>query len=91
MVHQAAPVTPQSFKSLEGSRRRVTSASEVVREALRLLDESDRLRSMRVHELRQHIAQGLTSAKAGKLKDGEAVVSRLRDRIKKGRRDQPKR
>ncbi len=68
-----------------------TSASEVVREALRLLDESDRLRSMRVHELRQHIAQGLTSAKAGKLKDGEGVVSRLRDRIKRGGQDKPKR
>lgn len=68
-----------------------TSASEVVREALRLLAESDRLRSMRVHELRQHIAKGLSSAKAGKLQDGEAVVSKLRDRIKKGRPGKPRR
>ena len=37
-----------------------TSASEVVREALRLLDEYDRIRTMRLVELRRDIAAGLS-------------------------------
>ncbi|HEX5011778.1 MAG TPA: type II toxin-antitoxin system ParD family antitoxin [Planctomycetota bacterium] len=55
-----------------------TSASEVVREALRLLAESDRQRAMRVHQLREEIAKGLAEAKAGKLVDGPTAVARLR-------------
>ena len=35
------------------------SASEVVREALRLLEERDRLRELRLEELRREIAAGL--------------------------------
>ena len=40
---------------------RYGSASEVIREALRLLEEHDRLRSMRVTELRAEIQKGLDS------------------------------
>jgi antitoxin ParD1/3/4 len=38
-----------------------TSASEVVREALRLMHEQDRLREVKVEELRQDIRRGLES------------------------------
>ena len=38
-----------------------TSASEVVREALRLLDEQDRLRAVKLEQLRKDIRQGLAS------------------------------
>ena len=38
-----------------------TSASEVVREALRLMDEQDRLRAARIEQLREDIRQGLDS------------------------------
>ena len=38
-----------------------TSASEVVREALRLMDEQDRLRAAKLQQLRDDIRQGLTS------------------------------
>jgi len=55
-----------------------TSASEVVREALRLLAESDRQHAMRVNELREHIAKGLAEAKAGQLLDGPTVFAQLR-------------
>lgn len=37
------------------------SASEVVREALRLMEEQDRLRAVRLDQLRQDIRDGLTS------------------------------
>lgn len=38
-----------------------TSASEVVREALRLMDEQDQLRRARMDELRHEVRKGLES------------------------------
>ena len=38
-----------------------TSASEVVRQALRLMDEQDRLRAAKLEQLREHIRHGLDS------------------------------
>ena len=38
-----------------------TSASEVVREALRLMDEQDRVRAARLEQLRKDISEGLDS------------------------------
>jgi antitoxin ParD1/3/4 len=38
-----------------------TSASEVVREALRLMEERDRLREARLDELRSEVRKGLSS------------------------------
>jgi antitoxin ParD1/3/4 len=38
-----------------------SSASEVVREALRLMDEQDRLRAVKFEQLREDIRQGLDS------------------------------
>jgi antitoxin ParD1/3/4 len=38
-----------------------TSASEVVREALRLLEEQDRLRQIKLDELRREVRKGLDS------------------------------
>ena len=44
---------------------RYNSASEVVREALRLLEEQDELRAVRLEEVRKKIAQGLASLDRG--------------------------
>jgi antitoxin ParD1/3/4 len=41
-----------------------TSASEVVREALRLMEEKDRLRAAQLEQLRQDIQEGLDSGPA---------------------------
>ena len=38
-----------------------TSASEVVREALRLMEHQDKLRSLQLHHLRSDIQEGLSS------------------------------
>jgi antitoxin ParD1/3/4 len=57
------------------------SASEVVREGLRLLLEERRWRD----EARAKLAEGLAQAKAGRLVDGDEAVERLRKRI--ARRD----
>ena len=53
-------------------KRRVRSgfyqtASEVVREALRLLQERDRLRDMRLESLRKEIAVGIRQADRGEV------------------------
>ena len=38
-----------------------TSASEVVREALRLMDEQDRLRAAKLEQLRDDVREGIAS------------------------------
>jgi antitoxin ParD1/3/4 len=56
------------------------SASEVMREALRLLDEHDLLRSMRLEELRAEIQKGLESGEPTPL-DIAAIKARGRERL----------
>jgi antitoxin ParD1/3/4 len=55
------------------------SASEVVREGLRLLKERDHLQTMRLQELRQDIQAGLESGEATPL-DMQAVKAEARQR-----------
>ena len=59
---------------------RYGSASEVMREALRLLEERDRLRSMRLEALRAEIQQGLDSGAPTPL-DMSAIKARGRKRL----------
>lgn len=56
------------------------SASEVVREGLRLLEERDRYRAMRLEGLRAEIQKGLDSGEATLL-DFEGIKARGRKRI----------
>ena len=53
------------------------SASEVIREGLRLLIEDRRWRE----EARRKIASSLAQAKAGQLVDGEEAFERLKKRV----------
>lgn len=61
---------------------RYNSASEVMREALRLLEEQDRLRHMRFEDLKREIAIGIEQADRGELFDGEEVFRELLGRNK---------
>ncbi len=56
---------------------RYTSASEVVREALRLLDDRDELRTLRMDELRARVAAGLDSLDRGTGLDGDLVIDEI--------------
>jgi antitoxin ParD1/3/4 len=56
------------------------SASEVVREALRLLHERDELRKVRLEELRREIAKGIDAADRGELVAADDVFDLLRRR-----------
>ena len=56
------------------------SASEVIREGLRLLQERDMLKQYRLEELRREIQRGVSQADRGELIDGEEVMDELRSR-----------
>ena len=56
------------------------SASEVLREALRLLEERDRIHAMRIEELRAEIKKGLNSGEPTPL-DVAAIKARGRKRL----------
>lgn len=56
-----------------------SSASEVVREALRLMDEQDRLRQAKLDQLQAEIRRGIASVPA-EVWDGTAVKRQARAR-----------
>ena len=58
------------------------SASEVVREALRLLEERDRVNAMKLEELRRTIQIGIDQANRGELLDGPEVFAKLRTKVR---------
>jgi antitoxin ParD1/3/4 len=69
-------LTPELEELIQARVRsgRYTSASEVVREALRLLQDRDELRRLRVEELRAKVAAGLDSLDRGEGVDGGEVI-----------------
>jgi antitoxin ParD1/3/4 len=60
---------------------RYLSVSEVIREALRLLEERDIQRQMRLEKLRQEVAVGIEQSDRGEIFDGEEVVAELLEEI----------
>lgn len=65
---------------------RYNSASEVVREALRLLEEQDQLRALRLDEVRKKVAEGLEALHRGEGIDGQDAFERLRKKSEVRRR-----
>ncbi len=57
-----------------------TSASEVVREALRLMEEQDRLREVKFDELRREVRKGLDSGPSQPW-DAKALKKKVRSRL----------
>ena len=55
-----------------------TSASEVVREGLRLLQERDRIREKKLESLRIEIDKGLQDLENGRFRDGREVMAEIR-------------
>jgi antitoxin ParD1/3/4 len=55
-----------------------SSASEVIREALRLLKQHDELQRLRLAELKRDIARGIEAADRGELAPAQQVFQELR-------------
>ena len=69
-------LTPALEKLVQTKVRtgRYNSASEVVREALRLLEQHDSLRAIHLQELRSRIDEGLASLDRSEGADGEKFM-----------------
>ncbi|MBW4567461.1 MAG: type II toxin-antitoxin system ParD family antitoxin [Tolypothrix carrinoi HA7290-LM1] len=60
-----------------------TSASEVIREGLRLLKEQDALKEIRLAELRREIQQGIDSGESTPLNMNEIIAKAKQQRQEK--------
>jgi antitoxin ParD1/3/4 len=65
--------------------------SEVVREALRLLAEQDRLCEAHLGSLRGALAESLVQADRGRLRDGPRVVADVRQSLRRTKKSDKKR
>lgn len=74
-------LTPKLEKYIQSKVKtgRYTSASEVVREALRLLEQDD-ARERELQKFRAELDRGIAEADAGLTIDGEEVFAKLRER-----------
>ena len=82
-------LTPKLEQFVTGkvSSGRYNSASDVVREALRLLEEQDRIRASQLAQLNAELSRQLASLDRGEAVKGEDVFARIKtksqDRRKK--------
>ena len=72
-------LTPELEKMVHGKVQtgRYNSASEVVREALRLMDERDKVKALHTDEIRKKIAAGLKSLDEGRYSDGDEFFDQM--------------
>lgn len=81
-------LTPEldAFLQSRVNSGRYQTASEVVREALRLLEHQERARESAFQELKAKLQHGAAQAERGELLDGEEVFAELKTLINKRRR-----
>lgn len=69
---------------------RYQTASEVIREGLRLLVEREQIREAALEELRGKLRRGIEQAERGELMDGDAVFEEIRQLSVRRRADNGK-
>lgn len=57
------------------------SASEVVREGLRLLQQRDEMREAKLNALRAEIQKGIDDLEAGRFRDGAEAMAEIKERL----------
>jgi antitoxin ParD1/3/4 len=82
-------LTPELEKFVEErvATGRYQTASEVVREGLRLLELRDRDREAAFKELKAKLKRGVEQAERGELIDGDKVFAEIRDRLERRRKE----
>ncbi len=65
------------------SSGKYNSVSEVMGEALRLLEERDRIRDQRLAELKAKIQEGIEASERGEVVDGEEVFAEIEEDIRR--------
>jgi len=76
----------QKFVHAKVENGRYNSASEVVREALRLFEEYDKTRTAQLLEFNHELGQRLASLDRGETVDGSEAHARLQRRSQRQRR-----
>ena len=76
----------EKFVDMKVKSGRYNSASEVLREALRLLIENDQIQELHRKELNAKIDEGLAAAARGEVIDGKEAMAKLRRREEEIRR-----
>src|ERR1700723_459202 len=81
-------ITPEldSFLQSRVKSGRYQTTSEVVREALRLLERHKQEREETLNQLKQRLERGAGEAERGELIDGDEVFDELREMIEERRR-----
>ncbi len=76
-------LTPELEAVIEGkvSSGMYNSASEVVREGLRLLQQRDEMREAKLTALRAEIQKGIDDLEAGRYQDGETAMAEIKERL----------
>ena len=80
-------ITPEldAFLQSRVDSGRYQTTSEVVREALRLLERQERERDEAFHQLKARLEKGAAQAERGDLLDGDQVFDELREMIEERR------
>ena len=81
-------ITPEldAFLQSRVDSGRYQTTSEVVREALRLLERQERERDEAFQQLKAKLERGVAQAEQGELIDGDEVFSELRQMIEERRK-----
>ena len=83
-------LTPELDVQSKVKSGRYKSASDVVREALRLLEQRDEVFTLRKDGIRKQIEEGWQAAKRGEIVDGDGVFDRIDGELETMERSAPK-
>lgn len=76
------PSDLEAFIDERVSSGRFATASDAVREGLRLLEEREQERDAVLAELRENIEVGVAEAKSGQVRDGRTFFEELRQKVR---------